>query len=55
MSALFLDPCLHSVALKQQRPKSLNTKCHDKKFDADVFQYHFKVINYYKDFFVTNY
>ena len=37
MSALFLDPCLHSVALKQQRPKFRNTKCNDKNFDTDVF------------------
>ena len=53
MSTLFFRSCLHSVALKQQRLKSPNTKCSDKKFNDDVFNL-FKVVNYYKDFFYRN-
>ena len=53
MSTLFFRS--HSVALKQQRAKSPYTKCYDKKFDVVVFQYHFKVVNLYKEFFVISY
>ena len=51
----FSDPCLHSLALKQQKVECPNTKCSDKDFDADDFWYHFKVIYYHKDYFVIKY